>query len=85
MRGSVDGTYEIAHALAREGRAFSLPTEQTETTFDLVVIGGGIWDWRPRNSLETGTEAIARSSYWITTMTLVGMRVVTSSRSMATH
>ena len=25
MRGSVNGTYEIAHALAREGRAFSLP------------------------------------------------------------
>ena len=42
MRGSVDGTYEIAHALAREGRAFSLPKEQTETTYDLVVVGGGI-------------------------------------------
>ncbi len=42
MRGSVDGTYEIAHALAREGRAFSLPKEQTETTYDLIVVGGGI-------------------------------------------
>ena len=42
MRGSVDGTYEIAHALAREGRSFSLPTEQTETIYDLVVVGGGI-------------------------------------------
>ena len=42
MRGSVDGTYEIAHELAREGRAFSLPAEQTETTYDLVVVGGGI-------------------------------------------
>ena len=42
MRGSVDGTYEVAHALAREGRAFSLPKEQTETTYDLVVVGGGI-------------------------------------------
>ena len=49
MRGSVDGTYEIAHALAREGRAFSLPKEQTETTYDLVVVGGGIRDWRRPN------------------------------------
>ena len=42
LRGSVDGTYEVAHALAREGRAFSLPEEQTETTYDLVVVGGGL-------------------------------------------
>ena len=42
MRGSVEGTYEIAHALAREGRAFSLPKGQTETTYDLVVVGGGL-------------------------------------------
>jgi spermidine dehydrogenase len=42
LRGSVDGTYEVAHALAREGRTFSLPEEQTETTYDLVVVGGGL-------------------------------------------
>lgn len=42
MRGSVEGTYEIAHALARDGRAFSLPKGQTETTYDLVVVGGGL-------------------------------------------
>ncbi|MCH1460286.1 MAG: NAD(P)/FAD-dependent oxidoreductase, partial [Luminiphilus sp.] len=42
MRGSVDGTYEIAHSLAREGRTFPLPREQTETIFDLVVVGGGL-------------------------------------------
>ena len=42
MRGSVEGTYEVAHALARKGRAFTLPKEQTETTYDLVVVGGGL-------------------------------------------
>jgi spermidine dehydrogenase len=42
MRGSVDGTYEVAHALARERQAFSLPKEQTEATYDLVVVGGGL-------------------------------------------
>ena len=42
MRGSVEGTYEVAHALAREGRGFTLPKEQTETTYDLVVVGGGL-------------------------------------------
>ena len=42
MRGSVTGTYEVAHALAREGKAFAMPAEQTESTYDLVVVGGGI-------------------------------------------
>lgn len=42
MRGSVDGSYEVAHALAREGRSFDMPGEQTESTYDLIVVGGGI-------------------------------------------
>ena len=42
MRGSVAGTYEIAHALAREGGSFSMPTDQTDADYDLVVVGGGI-------------------------------------------
>jgi spermidine dehydrogenase len=32
MRGSHDGSFEVAHALAREGRTFSRPSEQTEDT-----------------------------------------------------
>ena len=39
MRGSVDGTYEIAHALAREGRAFSLPKSKR----DNLRPGSGWW------------------------------------------
>jgi spermidine dehydrogenase len=42
MRGSHDGSFEVAHALAREGRTFSRPSEQTEDTYDLIVVGGGI-------------------------------------------
>ena len=42
MRGSHDGSFEIAHAVAREGRKFARPKEQTEDTYDLIVVGGGI-------------------------------------------
>lgn len=42
MRGSHDGSFEVAHALARAGRKFSRPTTQTEDTYDLIVVGGGI-------------------------------------------
>ncbi len=42
MRGSHDGSFEIAHALAREGRSFPIPKDQTEDTYDLIVVGGGL-------------------------------------------
>ena len=42
MRGSHDGSFEVAHALAREGRSFLRPREQTEDTYNLIVVGGGI-------------------------------------------
>jgi len=42
MRGSHDGSFEIAHAVARQGQRFSRPKEQTEKTYDLIVVGGGI-------------------------------------------
>jgi spermidine dehydrogenase len=41
MRGSHPGAFEVAHALAREGKAFPAPVELDET-YDLVVVGGGI-------------------------------------------
>ncbi len=41
MRGSHAGAFEVAHALAREGKAFPAPTD-LEETHDLVVVGGGI-------------------------------------------
>lgn len=42
LRGSHDGSFEAAHAVAREGRSFPIPKQQTEATYDLVVVGGGI-------------------------------------------
>lgn len=41
MRGSHDGSYEIAHALAREGKTFNQPLDLDEY-YDLVVVGAGI-------------------------------------------
>ncbi len=41
MRGSHDGSYETAHALARQGVQFGNPTDSNEF-YDLVVVGAGI-------------------------------------------
>ncbi|MFK8047494.1 MAG: NAD(P)-binding protein [Halioglobus sp.] len=41
LRGSHPGSYESAHALAREGKSFPTPTDLDET-YDLVVVGAGI-------------------------------------------
>ena len=42
LRGSHPGSFEVAHALALEGKRFPSPREQTDPTYDLVVAGGGI-------------------------------------------
>ncbi|MEH6587042.1 MAG: FAD-dependent oxidoreductase [Halioglobus sp.] len=41
MRGSHPGAFEGAHALARDGKIFSNPTDLNEQ-YDLIVVGGGI-------------------------------------------
>lgn len=41
LRGSHPGSFEVAHALAREGKTFG-PAEDTGERCDLVVVGGGI-------------------------------------------
>jgi spermidine dehydrogenase len=41
MRGSHPGSFEVAHALAREGKRFENPIALDEQ-YDLAVIGGGI-------------------------------------------
>ncbi|MEM1412138.1 MAG: FAD-dependent oxidoreductase [Pseudomonadota bacterium] len=41
LRGSHPGSYDVAHALAREGRSFKT-AQPTGEAFDLVVVGGGI-------------------------------------------
>ena len=42
MRGSHDGTFEVAHAVARSGKKFPRPRQQTDDTYDLIVVGAGI-------------------------------------------
>jgi spermidine dehydrogenase len=42
LRGNHAGSFEIAHAVAMGGAKFGTPEEQTDSTYDLVVIGGGI-------------------------------------------
>ena len=42
LRGQHEGSFEIAHALAREGRKFPIDGLPVEETYDLVVVGGGI-------------------------------------------
>ncbi|WP_439100874.1 NAD(P)-binding protein [Congregibacter sp.] len=42
MRGSQPGSFDVAHAMAWGGREFSVPGEQTDGDYDLVVVGGGI-------------------------------------------
>ncbi|NIL95256.1 MAG: FAD-dependent oxidoreductase [Woeseiaceae bacterium] len=42
MRGSEPGSFEIAHAVALSGARYPEPAQQTDATYDLVVVGGGI-------------------------------------------
>ena len=42
MRGNHPGSFEIAHALSRNGARWAEPTNQTDPDYDLVVVGGGI-------------------------------------------
>ncbi len=42
LRGNHDGSYGVAHALAREGKADWGPVQDVEDFYDLVVVGAGI-------------------------------------------
>src|SRR5438105_4330081 len=42
LRGEHDGSFEVAHAFAREGRRYDFDRLPVEESYDLVVVGGGI-------------------------------------------
>lgn len=42
MRGAHPGSYDVAHALAWQGKRWPRPDERTDDVYDLVVVGGGI-------------------------------------------
>jgi len=41
MRGSHKGSFETAHQVS-QGATFTAPSQQTDQTYDLIVVGGGI-------------------------------------------
>lgn len=42
LRGQYDGSFDVAHALARDGRKFPVERLPIDERYDLVVVGGGI-------------------------------------------
>jgi spermidine dehydrogenase len=42
MRGQHPGSFEVAHAFAREGQRFGVDDAAAEESYDLAVVGGGI-------------------------------------------
>ena len=42
LRGDHEGSFEIAHRLAWSGESWPRPERQTDDTYDLIVVGGGI-------------------------------------------
>lgn len=42
MRGSHEGSFETAHALAWDGITWPRPKSRTDGLYDLVIVGGGL-------------------------------------------
>lgn len=42
LRGAHAGAFEVAHQLAWEGKRWAVPDQQTDETYDLVVVGAGL-------------------------------------------
>jgi spermidine dehydrogenase len=42
LRGQQPGSFDLAHALAREGRSFAVDSVPIGERYDLIVVGGGI-------------------------------------------
>ena len=55
LRGSHPGSFEVAHALARNGKRWNNASVTDDQPYDLIVVGGGISGlaqaWRAVNEL----------------------------------
>ncbi|MCR8922174.1 NAD(P)/FAD-dependent oxidoreductase [Dasania sp. GY-MA-18] len=42
LRGTHKGAFEVAHSIAWQGKQWPIPSQQTDSDYDLVVVGGGL-------------------------------------------
>ncbi|WP_019528874.1 NAD(P)-binding protein [Dasania marina] len=42
LRGTHKGAFEVAHSVAWQGKQWPIPSQQTDSDYDLVVVGGGL-------------------------------------------
>ena len=73
MRGQHPGSFEIAHAFAREGRRLGIENAPSEETYDLVVVGGGISGlaaaWFYRRAIGAGARILILDNQTISAAT----------------
>jgi spermidine dehydrogenase len=88
LRGQHPGSFEVAHAFAREGQRFGIDNAPSEENYDLVVVGGGISGlaaaWFYRRAVGAGARILIldnhddfgghakRNEFAIPTRTLIG-------------
>jgi spermidine dehydrogenase len=88
LRGQHPGSFEVAHAFAREGQRFGIDNAPSEENYDLVVVGGGISGlaaaWFYRRAVGAGARILVldnhddfgghakRNEFSIPTRTLIG-------------
>jgi len=83
LRGQHAGSFETAHAQAREDKRFALDRLPVEEHYDLVVVARASADWRPPPSFAVPPGRPRASSSSTTTMISAAMPSATSSRSTA--
>ncbi len=83
LRGNHDGAFEVAHALAREGRTDWGPVQTPDSpVYDLVIVGAGLSGLQQHTSTAR-KDRMRAFSYLITTTTSVVTQNVMNSRSTA--